>query len=302
MKLTIMVEGQEGVTWPDWLALARAAEDLGFEGLLRSDHYVSLMGPQDRGALDAWGTVNALAAVTERIRLGTLVSPVTFRPAAVLAKLALTADHVSGGRIDVGMGTGWNQREHDTYGFPFPPMKERFDELVRQVDEVTRFWTDLPPAPVDPARLRLVLGGGAQQRAAALAARHANEYNLVYPTVDDVRGARERLTAACEEIGRDPASLRLSAMLAFVVGEDRAAVHRRAEAVMAAQGAEGTADAWVQERLEERSWLIGTPDEVVGRLREYGEAGLERVALQHLDHRDLDVLGLVARDVMPAVA
>ena len=156
-----MVEGQEGVGWPDWCALAGAAEELGFEGLLRSDHYFSVSGAGERGALDAWGTVNALAAVTERIRLGTLVSPVTFRPAAVLAKLALTADHVSGGRIDVGMGTGWWQAEHEAYGFPFPSIGARMDELERQLEAVTGFWARTRPAPVQRPRPRIVMGGAA---------------------------------------------------------------------------------------------------------------------------------------------
>src|SRR3954451_1709804 len=185
MDFTVMVEGQEGVGWPDWLALAGTAEELGFEGLRRSDHYFSVGGADERGALDAWGTVNALAAVTQRIRLGTLVSPVTFRPPAVLAKLALPADHVSGGRIDVGMGTGWWQAEHERYGFAFPPMGERMDEVERQLGEVTRFWAETPPAPVQQPRPRIVMGGQAKKRSAGLAARYADEYNVLYVSPDE---------------------------------------------------------------------------------------------------------------------
>src|SRR3954462_3602698 len=199
-----MVEGQEGVGWPDWLALAGAVEELGFEGLLRSDHYFSVSGGGERGALDAWGTVNALAAVTQRIRLGTLVSPVTFRPASVLAKLALTADHVSGGRIDVGFGTGWWQAEHERYGFPFPPMKERMDELERQLGEVTRLWAETPPAPVQQPRPRIVMGGQARTPPAGRAARYADEYTVLYVSPDEARARGERLARAAEAAGRGP--------------------------------------------------------------------------------------------------
>src|SRR4051812_37406095 len=206
MDFTVMVEGQEGVGWADWLALAGAAEELGFEGLRRSDHYFSVSGAGERGALDAWGTINALAAVTDRIRLGTLVSPVTFRPAAVLAKLALTADHVSGGRVDVGMGTGWWEAEHEAYGFPFPPMRERMDELERQLEAVNRFWAETPPAPVQSPRPHLVMGGQAGPRSARLAARWADEYNVLYCSPEDARERTDRVREACERAGRDPAT------------------------------------------------------------------------------------------------
>ncbi len=289
-----MVEGQEGVGWPDWLALAGAAEELGFEGLLRSDHYFSVSGAGERGALDAWGTVNALAAVTERIRLGTLVSPVTFRPAAVLAKLAVTADHVSGGRIDVGMGTGWWQAEHDAYGLPFPPMGERMDELERQLEAVTRLWADTRPAPVQQPRPRIVMGGAAKPRGARLAARYADEYTRVAPPP---AGARERfaaVAAAGAAAGRDPAAVRRSVMVGFVVGEDAAAVRERARRTPEGLGQDGAG------ALPE-GWLHGTPDDVVGQIEAFAEAGVQRIVLQHNLFRDLEALALVGRDVLPRV-
>jgi alkanesulfonate monooxygenase SsuD/methylene tetrahydromethanopterin reductase-like flavin-dependent oxidoreductase (luciferase family) len=294
MDLTLMVEGQEGVGWPDWLALAGAAEELGFEGLLRSDHYFSVSGAGERGALDAWGTVNALAAVTERIRLGTLVSPVTFRPAAVLAKLALTADHVSGGRIDVGMGTGWWQAEHDAYGLPFPPMGERMDELERQLEAVTRLWADTRPAPVQQPRPRIVMGGAAKPRGARLAARYADEYNLVSPTPAVARERFAAVDAACEAAGRDPAAVRRSVMVGFVVGEDAAAVRERARRTLEWLGQDGGGG------LPE-GWLHGTPDDVVGQIEAFAEAGVQRIVLQHNLFRDLEALALVGRDVLPRV-
>ena len=140
MEVCLMIEGQEGVTWEQWLALARACETLGFDGLFRSDHYLSFDRPRERGTLDAWATLAALAAVTERIRLGTMVSPATFRHPSVLAKSVMTADHVSGGRVELGMGAGWFEREHQAFGFPFPAAGERFDVLAEQVEIVHRLW------------------------------------------------------------------------------------------------------------------------------------------------------------------
>ena len=302
MKFAIMIEGQEDVSWPDWLALARAVEQHGYEGLLRSDHYLSVMGGRRRGALDAWGTINALAAVTERIRLGTLVSPVTFRAPAVLAKLALSADHVSGGRIDVGMGTGWHQPEHDAFDLELPAsMGERMDQLEAQVEAVVRFWTTTPPPPVQQPHPRIVLGGQAKRRAATLAARHAAEYNLLNCTPDDVRERKARLDTACEAAGRDPATLTLSCMVPVIVGADEAELHRRAREVMALFGADGDPAAYLAS-ADRDTWAVGTPEQVTERLRAYADAGVERLVDQHFLHRDLDALALLAREVLPALA
>jgi alkanesulfonate monooxygenase SsuD/methylene tetrahydromethanopterin reductase-like flavin-dependent oxidoreductase (luciferase family) len=291
MRLALMIEGQEGVTWADWLALAGAAEQHGFEALLRSDHYLP-MGDGD-GALDAWGTICALAAVTERIRLGTMVSPVTFRPAAALAKLALTADHVSGGRIDVGIGTGWYEAEHEAFGLPFPPMPERFDELERQVEEIQRLWRETTPAPVQRPRPRLVMGGSAKPRGARLAARHADEYNLVYASPEGAAERRAALVEACEAEGRDPATLTLSVMTGFVVGADERELRDRAARLGALEGR--SADELLEARRDH--WLIGTPAQIAERLGDYERAGVERIALQHLLHTDLDAVELLGREL-----
>jgi alkanesulfonate monooxygenase SsuD/methylene tetrahydromethanopterin reductase-like flavin-dependent oxidoreductase (luciferase family) len=275
VKLTVMIEGQEDVSWADWRRLAELTETLGFEGLMRSDHYLSVAGRTERGALDAWGTICALAPLTERIRLGTLVSPVTFRPAAVLAKLALTADQVSGGRIDVGMGTGWNQAEHDAFGLTLPPMEERFDLLERQVSDVTRYWRETKP---EPTGLRLIFGGQAKRRAAALAAQHADEYNILYCTPEQARDRRARLAD----------HLTLSMMTGFIIGTTSQQVDERRARVKDWTGHAGN-----------DSWLIGTPDEVLEQIRAYAEAGVERIMLQHHLHSDDDALRLVAEEVLP---
>ncbi len=271
-----MVEGQEGVTWDDWVALARATEELGFEALFRSDHYGPVVGERELGSLDAWTTLAALAAITSRIRLGTLVSPATFRHPSVLAKSAVTVDHVSGGRVELGMGAGWNEGEHVRYGFPFPPTSERMDIFAEQLEIVHRQLTREPfsfegehyrledanpqPKPVQSPHLPLIVGGRGRPRSVALAARWADEYNTVSPTPDECRALRQRIAEACEREGRDP--LPLSVM----------------------------------------TGLIRSPDEAVRRLTELAEAGVTRVMLQHLEHRDLDVLDVIAREVAPAVA
>jgi len=311
MRFAVMIEGQEGVTWDDWVTLAQACERLGFEALFRSDHYLSVMGGDGRGSLDAWGTLCGLAAITSTLRLGTLVSPATFRHPSVLAKNAVTADHISGGRVELGMGTGWLEAEHRAYGFRFPPMGERMSRLEEGLEIVTRSFgrgpfsfagehysvaeLDALPKPVqDP--LPLLMGGAARKRGAALAARFAGEYNVVHAAPDEAAAVGARLDAACEQAGREPSTLRHSLMHQFVIGRDETELRDRAERL-----AEVTGSAADVGELR-RTALAGTPDEVVARLREYEAAGIERVMLQHLLHRDVEALELIAAEVVPALA
>ena len=311
MRFAVMIEGQEGVTWDDWVTLAQACERLGFEALFRSDHYLSVMGGDGRGSLDAWGTLCGLAAINSTLRLGTLVSPATFRHPSVLAKNAVTADHISGGRVELGMGTGWLEAEHRAYGFGFPPMGERMSRLEEGLEIVTGSFArgpfsfageyyevnelDALPKPVqDP--LPLLMGGAARKRGAALAARFASEYNVVHAAPDEAAAVGSRLDAACEQASRDPSTLRHSLMHQFVIGRDEAELRDRAERL-----AEVTGSAADVGELR-RTALAGTPDEVVARLREYEAAGIERVMLQHLLHRDTEALELVAAEVVPAFA
>lgn len=271
-----MVEGQEGVTWDDWVALARATEELGFEGLFRSDHYGPAVAEEELGSLDALATLAALAAITSRIRLGTLVSPATFRHPSVLAKSAVTVDQISGGRLELGIGAGWNEAEHARYGFPFAGMRERMDVFAEQLEIVHRSLGSEPfsfdgdhyrlddanpqPKSLQAPHLPLIVGGRGGPRSVALAARWADEYNTVSPTPDEARALGDRIAQACEQEGRAP--LTLSVM----------------------------------------TGLIRSPEEAIERLTELAEAGVERVMLQHLEHRDLDVLEVLARELLPAVA
>lgn len=311
-----MIEGQEGVTWDQWVELARSCERNGFDGLFRSDHYLSFDHPEERGALDAWSTLAALAPLTERIRLGTMVSPVTFRHPAVLAKSVVTVDHASGGRVELGMGAGWFEREHGGFGFPFPPDAERMDVLAEQVEIVHRlwdrnektvtfegkhFWLDAVqalPRPLQDPHPPLILGGGAGPRAAALAARWADEYDVVYVGPDEARRARARLSESCEAIGRDPSSLRLSLMAGVVVGADRRELQHRAASLMDHEDESGDAEEAIERWRSDR--LVGTVDEVLARLEEFAEAGVGRVLMQHLVHEDLETVELIGSAIVPA--
>jgi alkanesulfonate monooxygenase SsuD/methylene tetrahydromethanopterin reductase-like flavin-dependent oxidoreductase (luciferase family) len=195
-----MIEGQEGVTWEQWLALAAAAEQAGLEGLFRSDHYKTITRGGEAGSLDAWATLAALAARTSRLRLGTLVSPVTFRHPAVLARNAITVDEISGGRAELGIGAGWYEAEHTEFGFPFPPVRERMAELERQLGEVRRWWSGWT-----------IVGGSAKPRTVSAAVRHADEYNTLFVDVKTARERRQVVDAAAAKAGREP--LVFSAML-----------------------------------------------------------------------------------------
>jgi F420-dependent oxidoreductase-like protein len=314
MRVCLMIEGQEGVTWPEWLALARATEEAGLEGLFRSDHYAGLMGDETRGSLDAWTTLAALAAVTERIRLGSMVSPVTFRHPSLLAKAVATVDHVSGGRVELGIGAGWNEREHEAYGFRFPELAERLERLEEQLELVVRQWTEdevdfagrhyrtqglrAHPKPVQRPRPPVIVGGAAKPRTARLAARLADEYNSPGGDLDGIREKRATVRRACEDAGREP--LVFSVMTGCVVGADRAELHERVARVLERTGRGGDPAEFVRERSG--AWVLGTVDEVVERLQALERAGVERIFLQHLAHDDVEMVRLVGRDVVPAVA
>ena len=304
-----MIEGQEGVSWDDWLALARACEEHGLEGLFRSDHYQSVFDLSGRGSLDAWATLAALAAATERIRLGTMVSPATFRRPSVLSRMVATVDHISGGRVELGLGAGWNQAEHDAHGFPFPGLDERMELLEEQLEIVHRQWTEeefsfqgrhyrlercrAEPKPLQRPRPPIVMGGGAGPRVAGLAARWADEYNTPFASVEQCRERRAAIAEACEREGREP--IPFSLMAACCVGRDEGEALERAKRRLERSGRDDDPSVL----LEQDNVLVGTVDRVIARLREYAEAGVERVFLQHLDHSDLDMVRLIGEAVVP---
>jgi F420-dependent oxidoreductase-like protein len=311
-----MIEGQEDVTWQDWLALAEACERHGVGTMFRSDHYLSVDDRRERGSLDAWGTITALGAVTEKLRLGTMVSPATFRHPAVLAKAVVTADHVSGGRVECGIGAGWWEVEHELYGFDLRPVGPRIDALEEQMQIISGNWAPGPfsfegehfsakdldalPKPVQQPRPPLILGGRGGPRSLRLAARYADEYNCVMATADEVADIRARLDQACEAVDRDPASLPLSMMTSWLVGADAADLRDRAARLSEWKGEGGDGDAFLAGLRE--SAIRGTVSEAVEQLRELERAGLTRIMGQHLLHRDLAAVELLGRQVAPAVA
>lgn len=313
MRICLMIEGQEDVTWDQWLAIARACEDSGLEGVFRSDHYLSVMGRSERGSLDAWTTLAGLAAVTKTIRLGTLVSPASFRHPSVLAKSAATVDHISNGRVELGLGAGWLAAEHSAYGFPFHDTRTRVDVFAEQLEIVHRSWGDghfdfsgthyriedlnALPKPLQDPHPNLIVGGSGGRRSAALAARWADEYNTVHPSPQECVDRRAAVAGACERAGREP--ITFSVMTGCVVGSDEADLHRRAAAVLDVQGSSGSPRAWLESVADE--WVVGTVDQVVERLRDLERLGVERVMLQHLAHGDTEMIMLLGEEVAPAV-
>lgn len=294
-----MIEGQEGVSWEQWRALAAACEEHHVPALFRSDHYLPLGGHEERPVLDAWSTVCGLAATTTTLRLGTLVSPATFRHPSVFAKAAVTADHISGGRIEVGLGAGWNTREHEAYGFPFADNRTRFDVFAEQLEIVQGLWgegafsfagehyrldaVDARPKPLQRPHLPLIVGGTGGPRTIALAARHADEFNTVFATPAQVAERRARAVAGWEAAGRDPATLRYSVMAGYLCGRDGAQLHHRLDRLAVEHG----------QAPDAAMWVTGTPEQALDRLGELRDAGADRVMLQMLLHDDLDQVALI---------
>jgi len=306
MKVRIFVEPQQGATYEQLLAVARATESLGFDAFFRSDHYLSMGGDGLPGPTDAWVTLAALARETSRIRLGTLVSSATFRWPGILAITVAQVDAMSGGRVELGLGTGWYDGEHTAYGIPFPALGERFERLEEQLAILTGLWAtpvgekfsysgahytlaDSPALakPFQKPHPPLILGGAGAKRTPRLAATYADEFNVPFHGVADTRAQFVRVRAACESRNRDPATLTLSAAQVVCCGTDEAEVAARARAIgrevdeLRANGA------------------AGTPDEVAARLRELGAAGAGTVYLQVLDLDDLDHLRLLSERVLP---
>lgn len=309
MRARVFVEPQQGATYAQLLRVARHAEALGFDGFFRSDHYLTMGGDGLPGPTDAWVTLAALGRETERLRLGTLVSSATFRLPGPLAITVAQADEMSGGRVELGLGTGWYDDEHRAYGIPFPPLAERFERLEEQLEIVTGLWgtpagerfsfagrhyqvEDSPalPKPVQQPRPPIIVGGAGAVRTPRLAARFADEMNVPFHSVEDSAAQYDRVRRACEEAGRDPSTMRFSAAVVACCGSDEAEVARRAAAI----GRE------VAELREHGA--AGTPDEVSARCLEYAAHGASTIYLQVLDLDDLAHLTLLAAEVLPALA
>ncbi|HUY52853.1 MAG TPA: LLM class F420-dependent oxidoreductase [Streptosporangiaceae bacterium] len=309
MQLRIFTEPQQGADYGRLLAVARATEELGFDAFFRSDHYLSMGdGSGLPGPTDAWLTLAGLAVQTSRIRLGTLMSPVTFRYPGPLAISVAQVDEMSRGRVELGLGTGWFAAEHAAYGIPFPDTAERFGRLAEQLAIITGLWdtplgrtfsfdgrhyavTDSPglPKPVQRPHPPILIGGQGPRRTPRLAAEYASEYNVAFASAERTAAAFGRVRDACHALGRDPDSLAYSAGQVVCCGRDEAELGRRAAAIG-------------RDVIELRAdGLAGTPDEVVDKIGRFAALGASRMYLQVLDLHDLDQLELIASRVLPQV-
>jgi F420-dependent oxidoreductase-like protein len=318
VRFALMIEPQQGLSYGDQVAVAKRAEANGFEALFRSDHYASFPGPAGRPTTDAWAVLAGLARDTDRIALGALVSPVTFRHPGNFAKVVTTVDEMSGGRIEVGVGAGWNELEHRQLGLRFPGITERADLLEDQLAILHGLWGEpdgwsydghqvsiedarFHPKPVDVpgrprtaiggARPRILVGGSGSPRSYRLAARYADEFNLTSNGPEGVATAYAALDEACRAIGRDPATLTRSVMTGVLIGRDEGEIATRVSAAIRAFGSEGEDRAWLAER--ESRWITGTPDRAQAAVRRFADVGAERVMLQDFLPWDLDQIDVM---------
>ncbi len=325
MRFVLMTEPQQGMRYADQLAIAKRAEANGFDAFFRSDHFASFPGEAGKPTTDAWTVVAGLARETERIGLGVLVSPVTFRHPGTFAKVAITADEMSGGRIEVGVGAGWNDDEHRQLGLAFPPIGERADLMEDTLAILHGLWGEpdgwtyegitgiriegslfrprpvevpgRPATPIGGVRPRLIVGGQGSPRSYRLAARYADEFNLSSSSPPKAAEVGLALDEACRAIGRDPATLARSTMSGVLVGRTRDEVAAREQSLLKAFGDElDDGEAWLEERRAR--WVYGTPDEARAQLARFAEAGMERIMLQDFLPWDLDMVDVMGEELV----
>ena len=326
MRFALMTEPQQGLSYREQLAIARRAEAAGFEAFFRSDHYESFPGAADDPTTDAWTVLAGLARETEKIALGVLVSPVGYRRPGHLAKVVTTVDEMSGGRIEVGLGAGWHEQEHRRHGFAFPEIAERADDLEEQLQVLHGLWGEpdgwsfhgrhhtvedarLRPRPLAAAgrprsdagflRPRILVGGSGKPRSMRIAARWADEFNVTSSDPEQVADAYARLDEACAAVGRDSTTISRSAMIGVLVGRDAGEVARRERELLAALGAQEAGDDWLTERRER--WIHGTPDQARRTVERFAAVGVERIMLQDFLPRDLEMVDLLAGELIGRV-
>jgi len=326
MRFALMIEPQQGLSYGDQVAIAKRAEANGFETLFRSDHYASFPGPAGQPTTDAWAVLAGLARETDRIGLGALVSPITFRHPGSFAKVVTTVDEMSGGRIEVGLGAGWNDLEHRQLGLDFPAIKDRADLLEDSLAMLLGLWgepdgwsyaghhvkvdgTAFHPKPVDVpgrprtpiggARPRLLIGGQGTPRSFRLAARYCDEFNLNGHGPEAIGQKEAELDAACRAIGRDPATLTRSAMCGVLVGRNSTEMSERVAAAVEVFGSDVGDQAWLDER--DGRWVTGTPEEAREMARHYADTGIERLMLQDFLPRDLDMIDVMGEALLGQV-
>jgi len=300
-QVAIMIEGQNGLNWPRWKRLAQAVEDLGFVGLFRSDHFTNAR-PPDKDSLELWVSLTYLATHTRRLEFGPLVTPLSFRHPVHTARMAKDVDDLAGGRLVLGLGAGWQEREHRMFGFPLGSLRERFDRLEEGLEVITRLLRSpervtfhgryfhledaiLLPRPARPGGPRLLVGGNGPRRTLPLAARYADEWNALFLPPQRFAALNARLDDLLRAAGREPAAVRRSMMTGLIFGRDEAELARKLE---------GRASA---EDLRARGLVVGTPAQVREQVAALGRAGVQRLMLQWLDLDDLDGLAALAEAV-----
>jgi F420-dependent oxidoreductase-like protein len=319
VRFALMIEPQQGLTYAEQLAIVRRAESAGFEAFFRSDHYQSFPGPTGLPTTDAWAVLAGLARETDRITLGALVSPVTYRRFGNLAKVITTVDEMAGGRLEFGLGAGWHDVEHAQLGLPFPEIAERGDMLEENLEVLLGLWGEpdgwsyegrhvriqdaqfypkpvavpgRPTLPNGASRPRLLVGGGGTPRSMRIAAKYADEFNLSSSSPDVARKKYAQLDAACGEAGRDLATMARSTMSGVMIGRDREELRRRQERLLRDFGNADAGEDWFLERRDR--WIFGTPDEARAQVERFAEVGTERIMLQDFIPRDLDMIDQMA--------
>ncbi len=307
MDLAIMIEGQDGLNWPHWKRLAAAAEDLGFAGLYRSDHYTNSR-PPEKDSLELWVSLTWLASHTKRIKFGPLVTPFSFRHPSITARMAAGVDDLSGGRLVLGLGAGWNEREHEMFGLPLLELRERMQRMQEGLDVVTQLLTSnkpvtyrgefyqlkdaiLLPRPQRAGGPPILVGGNGKRRTLQLAAKYAQEWNGTSQTPQSFRESCVRLDDYLKANGRKSSEVRRSAMLGIAFGRTKAEVNKATKSLGASA-----------EELRGRGRLVGEAGEIVEQLHALEEAGCQQVMLQWLNQDDIAGLEAIAKNVLPQVA
>jgi F420-dependent oxidoreductase-like protein len=313
MKLGVMIEGQEGIGWPQWQRIVKATEDLGFESLWRSDHFFSFSPDRAKDCIETFTSLTYAATASSLIRFGTLVASMTFRPPAMVARQAAAIDALSGGRLVLGLGAGWNQAEHDAFGIELPEPKRRLDMLEEGTTVIKsllggdgvsfdgkHFQLREAYANPKPAQrpLPILIGGSGEKRLLRIVARHADEWNMNVATHDVYRQKLDALEMHCEREKRDPATIERSLMSAYITGATEGDVKRNYDNAIA------NASPRLRERLdagEKLPWLTGTPAQIVEQVQAWEALGVGRIMLQHMGEPDYELLKLMAKEVLPKV-
>lgn len=300
-KIGIMIEGQEGLTWDRWRHICHDADTLGFDSLRRSDHFFSVMGEVDRDCIECWTSLALAAEWTKRIEFGPMVSPMTFRLPSMLARIATSVDLLSGGRLILGVGAGWYEREHVEFGVPFLTLKERLDRLEEGIKTIRATWVKSNPKPPRNT-IPLLMGGLGEKRALPIVAREAAEWNMTRLDTDLYKHKRKVLEDCCRSIGRDPATIRQSVMTSYIVGRNRDELRERAAQVR--EIVPRFKDMSPDQVLDDvrKTWFVGTPEEVAEQIRGVAALGIDLFMLQHFLLDDRDALKLLAEEVAPAIA